>query len=143
MITNFEEERKVIEQRFRNNFDTVACPLQYENTTSLKQGSTTIKDVKSLDKWVRLQILQTAAEQVDVGGIQDRYRGIIQVSIFTKEGIGSNLSRKIADEVIPIFNRQVFDGIVCRSSQLANVPALNGWVQLVVSTEYYRDQPNS
>ena len=142
MITNFEEERKVIEQRFRNNFDTVACPLQYENTTALKQGSDTIKDYKGLDKWVRLQILQASAEQVDIGGVQDRYRGIIQVSIFTKEGLGSNLSRKIADQVIPIFNRQVFEGIVCRTSNLANVAPLNGWTQLVVSTEYYRDQPN-
>lgn len=137
---SFELERKNIETRLKNQLDSTQVPIQYENVSTLKKGTESIKDYNKTDKFVRLVIGATASQQIDVGGDADRYFGLITLSIFVKENIGTNLARKLVDQVFPIFHRQSFDGILCRETQIDTIGAQDGWYQINLNTEFYRDQ---
>lgn len=137
---SFETERKNIETRFKNNFDSSIVAVQYENVPTLKKGTKTIKDFNTEDKFVRLSIDSTASQQIDVGGDADRFFGLITVGIFTKENIGTNLARKLVDELFSVYHRQTFDGIVCRETQVTTLGATDGYYQINLNTEFYRDE---
>lgn len=137
---NFELERKNIETRLKEGFDSSIVPIQYENVPTLKKGTGTLKDFSKTEKFIRLTINSTASQQIDVGGDSDRYFGLITVSVFTKENKGTNLARKIADDVFPIFHRQSFGNILCRETQVEVIGAIDGWFQINLNTEFYRDE---
>lgn len=137
---SFEKERKNIETRFKNNFDSGIVAVQYENVPTLKKGTVTIKDFNTEDKFVRLTIDSTASQQIDVGGNADRFFGLITIGIFTKENIGTNLARKLVDQLFPIFHRQSFEGILCRETQVTTLGAIDGYYQINLNTEFYRDE---
>jgi hypothetical protein len=139
---SFVNERKAIEKRLRDNFDSFIVPIQYENISTLKKGTETIKDTNDVDKFVRLTITGSGAEQRDVGGNADRHFGLITVQILVKSGLGSNLARKIADEIYYIYNRASFgECITCQSSTIETFPEnADGWYQINVVTPFYRDQ---
>jgi len=136
---SFADERKYIEKQLRDNFDSSIIPVQYENVATLKKGTETIKDFNTVKKFIRLSITSAGAEQVDIGGNLDRHHGIITVGIFIKAGMGSNIARKIADDIYYIYNRQSFNGIQCRTSSIDSFPDNeDGWYQVNVNTEFYR-----
>ena len=138
---SFVDERKAIEKQLKNNFDSSIVPIQYENVATLKKGTETIKDSTSVKKFIRLSITSAGATQRDVGGSADRHSGIITVSILVKAGLGSNVARKIADDIYYIFNRQSFDGILTRTATIDSFPDnTDGWYQVNVNAEFYRDQ---
>lgn len=138
---SFESERKSIEARLRDYFDSTIVPVQYENVATLKQGTTTIKDFSKVDKFVRLTITGAGTEQVDIGGNADRHTSIITLGVFTKAGKGTALARKTADELYTIFNRQNFDEICCRTTTMINFDVdADGWYQTNLETEYYTDR---
>ena len=138
---SFADERKYIEKQLRDNFDSSIIPIQYENVATLKKGTETIKDITTVKKFIRLNITSSGAEQVDIGGACDRHYGIITVGIFVKAGMGSNISRKIADDIYYIFNRQSFNGILTRTSSIDSFPENEeGWYQVNVNTEFYRNE---
>jgi len=138
---SFADERKYIEKQLRDNFDSSIVPIQYENVATLKKGTETIKDTTTVKKFIRLTISSAGAIQRDVGGSADRHSGIITVGIFVKAGLGSNIARKIADDIYYIFNRQSFNGILTRTSTINSFPDnTDGWYQVNVDTEFYRDE---
>ena len=138
---SFENERKVIEKRFNKNFDSFLVPVQFENVGVLKKGTEVIKNTQDVEKFVRLTITGTGSQQIDVGGNADRHFGLITVQILTKSGLGSNMSRKIADQIKQIYNRAVFDGIVCQPSEITTFPEnADGWYQVNIDTPFYRDE---
>ena len=138
---SFADERKYIEKQLRDNFDSCIIPVQYENVATLKKGTETIKDFNSVKKFIRLNITSAGAIQRDVGGAADRHSGIITIGIFVKAGLGSNIARKIADDIYYVYNRQSFNGILCRTSSIDSFPEnTDGWYQVNVNTEFYRDQ---
>jgi hypothetical protein len=137
---SYVNERKAIEKRLRDLHDSFQVPVQYENVAVLKQGTETLKDYNKTDKFIRLTITGSGAEQLDVGGSRDRSFGIITVQVFVKAGRGTNLARKIADEIKSIYNRKNFDGILCRTTEI-NDSGVNedGWYQINVDTPFYRE----
>lgn len=138
---SYESERKSIETRLRDNFDSTIVPVQFENVSVLKKGTASIKDFSKVDKFVRLTITGAGAEQVDIGGTADRHTSIITLGIFTKAGKGTALAKKLADELYTIFNRQTFDGICCRNTEMINFGIdEDGWYQINLETEYYTDR---
>ena len=138
---SYEQERKTIEKRMRDNWDSFTVPVQYENVSVLKKGTQTLKDINGLEKFVRLTITPAGGEQIDVGGNADRYFGVITVQVFVKQGLGSAIVRKLVDEVYNIFNRQCFNGILCRTSTMDTIGEVNGWYQVNVNTPFYRETP--
>jgi len=138
---SFADERKYIEKQLKDNFDSSIIPIQYENVATLKKGTETIKDINKVEKFIRLTITGAGAEQVDIGGVQDRHSGIITVQIIVKAGLGSNIARKIADQIYYIFNRQSFNGILTRTASIESNPDnTDGWYQVNVNAEFYRDE---
>ena len=138
---SFVNERKIIEKRLRDNFDSSLVAIQYENVATLKKGSVTVKDVNTLDKFIKLTISSAGTTQIDVGGNADRYTGIITIGIFIKANKGTNLARKIADDLKHIFHRRSFDGILCRTTDIEYFPDnTDGWYQVNMNTEFYYDE---
>lgn len=139
---SFADERKHIENRLRDNWDSWTVPIQYENTPVLMKGTEALKEMDEVEKFIRLTITTTGGEQRDVGGNADRYFGIITVQILTKAGIGNTLGRKLADQVYQIFNRQSFgECITTQTTEIESFPnTQDGWYQINVNTPFYRDQ---
>ena len=141
---SYESERKSIETRLRDYFDSSIVPIQYENVSTLKQGTQTIKDFNKVDKFIRLTITGADAEQIDIGGTYARHTSIITLSVFTKAGKGTALARKTLDTLYSIFNRQNFDEICCRTTAMVNVGEdADGWYQVNLDTEYYTDRQDT
>ena len=136
---SFAEERRIIETHFANHFDTSLVPVAYDNMSVLKAGNNIIKDFNTVDAWCRLTIQGAGVEFVDLGGNIDRYQGLIIVNIFTKGSTGSNKARQIADELKPVFNRVILNNIMTNPTEIVTTPSANGWYQLTMTTEYYRD----
>lgn len=123
-----------------DNHDSWTVPVQFENVLTLKRGTEAVKDINELEKFIRLTITPVSSEQRDVGGNADRFEGLITVQVLIKAGLGSNLGRKIADEIYYAFNRANIDGLQCRSTYIDVFPnTQDGWYQINVNTPYYRD----
>jgi hypothetical protein len=103
MVNSFADERKEIELRFTNSFDTMLVPTRFDNIEFLKAGDGIFLDENTLNNWVRLSIMNVDAQQLEVGNTTTRVTGTIIINIFVKENTGSNHAREIADKILPIF----------------------------------------
>jgi hypothetical protein len=140
MSTGFENERQHIEEEFNSNWTSTACPIQVDNVNGLVSGTDIIKDVKGLDKWCRLTILNAISNNVGLGGTMVRHMGDIVINIFTKTGTGTDVARELADDVYDIFVNKSFDTIRCEAPYMNIEGEIDEWYQLTVTVPFIRDE---
>ena len=135
----FENERKYIEEEFSDNWTSSTTPIKYSNVNGLVKGTSIVKDSTGLSQWCRLEIVNTNADNVVVGGGTIRHEGEIVVNIFVKTGTGTDTARELCDDVIDIFNNKTFDDVNCTASIVTTEGDIDGFFMMSVSTPYYRD----
>lgn len=136
LVRTFSEEREAIETRFGNLFDSSMVPVQYGNVTILKRGSESIPTPYKGDSFVRLNIIGGQSEQREVTRSITSINGILSITVFTAQDLGSQLSRTIIDEIFPIFNAVVFNGITTGPATVRELPPNNGWYAVNINVPY-------
>lgn len=135
---SFQNERSAIEARFADNWTgTSADRVKYENLpfNQPKSGA-----------WVALTIRDGMAQQASISSRPlNRYPGIIVVDIFVAENTGTDEARRLADLAADIFRNVQFSAgssgtITTRVPYVTAVPPRNGWFQLSVTANFYRDK---
>ena len=140
MINSFTQEREAIEGRFKRLFDSSQTAIQFDNVSNLIKGDTTVKNTNQESQWVRLSVVTLDANQVEITNKRTRIFGSVVINIFVKSNTGSNRAREIVDQIFPIFNGVLFDGIQCQATAITNVPSNDGWFQMNLITNYYWDR---
>lgn len=143
-VRSFSEEREAIETRFGNYFDTFATPVQYGNTTLLKLGNVSIPTPYKGKAFVRLNIIGGDSVQAEVTRSITTINGLLNISVYTTQDLGSQPARKLVDEIFPIFNAVVFNGITTGPATVRELPPNNGWYVMNISVPYtwYHCIPN-
>jgi len=136
LVRSFSEEREAIETRFVNLFDTTQTPVQYGNVSILKKGSQSIPTPYKGDAFVRLNIIGGQSEQREVTRSITSINGILNVTVFTAQDLGSQPARTLVDEIFPIFNAVVFNGITTGPATVRELPPNNGWYAINISIPY-------
>ena len=136
LVRSFSEEREAIETRFVNLFDTTQTPVQYGNVSILKKGSQSIPTPYKGDAFVRLNIIGGQSEQREVTRSITSINGILNVTVFTAQDLGSQPARTLVDEIFPIFNAVVFNGITTGPATVRELPPNNGWYAINISVPY-------
>lgn len=135
-VKSFSEEREAIETRFGTLFDTFTTPVQYGNVTVLKKGNQSIPTPYKGTQFVRLNIIGGANQQQEVTRKITTINGTININIFTTQDVGSQPARTLLDEIFPIFNAVVFNGITTGPSTVRELPPNNGWYCMNISIPY-------
>lgn len=135
-VRTFSEEREAIETRFSNMFDTFITPVQYGNLTILKKGNVSLPTPYKGVQFVRLSIVGGTSEQREVGRNITTINGLININVFTAQDSGSQQARTIVDEIFPIFNAVVFNGITTGAATVRELPPNNGWYNMNISIPY-------
>ncbi len=135
-VRTYSEEREAIETRFGDQFNTTETPVQYGNLAILKQGPLSIPSPYKGDAFVRLNLIGTPSRQQEVNRNITTMGGLLSITIFTAQDLGTQLARSIADEIFPIFNAVVFNGITTGPLSIRELSPNNGWYQLNLSTPY-------
>jgi hypothetical protein len=136
LVRTFSQEREAIETRFVNRFDTTQTPVQYGNVNVLKQGMQSIPTPYRGRAFVRLNIVGGDREQPEVTRSITRINGTLNIGVFTQQDLGSQLARSLVDEIFPIFNAVVFNGITTGPATVRELPPNNGWYVMNVSIPY-------
>ena len=135
-VRTFSEEREAIETRFSNMFDTFITPVQYGNLTILKKGNVSLPTPYKGVQFVRLSIVGGTSEQREVGRNITTINGFININVFTAQDSGSQQARTVVDEIFPIFNAVVFNGITTGPATVRELPPNNGWYNINISIPY-------
>jgi hypothetical protein len=135
-VRTFSEEREAIETRFSNMFDTYITPVQYGNLTILKKGNVSLPTPYKGVQFVRLNLIGGTSEQREVGRNITTINGFININVFTAQDSGSQQARTIVDEIFPIFNAVVFNGITTGPATVRELPPNNGWYNINISIPY-------
>ena len=135
-VRTFSEEREALETRFSNMFDTFITPVQYGNLTILKKGNVSLPTPYKGVQFVRLSIVGGTSEQREVGRNITTINGLININVFTAQDSGSQQARTIVDEIFPIFNAVVFNGITTGAATVRELPPNNGWYNMNISIPY-------
>lgn len=135
-IRTFSEEREAIETRLFNMFDTFTTPVQFGNVAVLKQGNQSIPTPYKGPAFVRINLIGGVNRQREVNRNVTPINGIINISVFTSQDTGTQLSRSIIDAIFPIFNAVTFNGITTDAASVRELPPNNGWYQMNISIPY-------
>ena len=135
-VRTFSEEREAIETRFSNMFDTYTTPVQYGNLTILKKGNVSLPTPYKGVQFVRLNLIGGTSEQREVGRNITTINGTININVFTAQDSGSQQARTVVDEIFPIFNAVVFNGITTGPATVRELPPNNGWYNINISIPY-------
>lgn len=135
---SFQDERSAIEKRFADNWTgTTAAKVRYENApfNQPKTGA-----------WVALTIRDGIAQQASISSQPlNRYPGIVVIDIFVPENTGTDEARRLAELAAAIFRNVQFSAgssgtITCRVPYVTTIGARDGWFQLAVTVNFYRDK---
>ncbi len=92
------------------------------------------------EEWIRLSSQVASAKQKSLGDNPIyRYRGICYVQIFTKPDTGSGRAMEIVDMVTALLRSKTLNGITFYTPRSHKVGVVNGWYQVNVSTDFYRE----
>jgi len=128
---SYAAERQSIEQRFQQYWQT-ETPIAYQNVPFTPPEQTA---------WVRVHVLPGASGRIEMSNNpRFRCRGIIDVTIFLPLDTAVGRGDELVDTVVPIFRASQFDGITCRSADVAHQGVRNGWYQINVTIPYFRDE---
>lgn len=95
---------------------------------------------------LRAYLLPAQTLSMDIAGEHRGYRGVFQVSIFTKPGIGANRAESLArelDELFPVAKRMLSAGVTVQiMTPMATRPAVSetDWFHLPVDCRYAADE---
>ena len=95
---------------------------------------------------LRAYLLPAQTLSMDIAGEHRGYRGVFQVSIFTKPGIGANRAESLArelDELFPVAERILSAGVTVQiMTPMATRPAVSetDWFHLPVDCRYAADE---
>ena len=135
-VRTFSEEREAIETRFGHMFDTLTTPVQYGNLTILKKGNVSIPTPYKGVQFVRLSLIGGTSVQQEVGRKITTINGTININVYTAQDSGTQLARTVVDEIFPIFNAVVFNGITTGPATVRELPPNNGWYNINISIPY-------
>lgn len=144
LVRTFSEEREAIETRFGSLFDSSTTPVQYGNVSLLKKGHESIPTPYKGNSFVKLSIVGGTSEQREVTRSITTINGLLNINVYTSQDMGSQLARGIVDEIFPIFNAVVFNGITTGPATVRELPPNNGWYVMNISVPYtwYRCIPS-
>lgn len=135
----FDDERKVIEKRFKALWATLGkTKIKYENVSW--------EEPKEDKTWVALTIITADATQVGLGdNALARYGGTVIIQVFQKERTGTGDAQRLAGQAADIFRRLEIcedESGLLRFRIPSKVPVglNNGWFQINVNCPYFRDQ---
>lgn len=94
----------------------------------------------SNDAWVRLSIQHATTEFITLGNVKERFRGFVQVQIFTRLTEGASVDDRISDSIADIFRGRKENGVSYLNT--VKVPAVieDGWLHSQVVTEFWADE---
>jgi len=138
---SYDEERKLITQHFVTKWEAGSnTKIRRENDSWDAEES-----VKGENSWVSITIVTGPGDQIELReNALHRYTGSVIIQIFTKMGVGSGLSGRLADEVITIFRRETLkignaSIRFLRPPTLVKVGDAEGWFQVNVAAPFIRD----
>ena len=131
-VTSFQ----AILDRFKDNWSATSY-VQWEQSRFTKPVPSSTNVLGS--SWVRISVQYGSAPEGTLNASVTRILGIVFVQCFVPSGSDPTHLRTLADSVSTIFNKQQFNGIVCRESSLQRLPDDDGWQQLTVSTPFWYD----
>lgn len=106
--------------------------VEYENQN---------KDTSNLDEWTRFRVFNAGGKQVSLGNNpRFRYRGLVVVQVFIRDGIGVGRAKTLADLVDPIFRNTVLGEIHFGVPEASKLGVTDGWYGLNVDCPYYREE---
>lgn len=122
-------EKSTIEQFLNSNF--LETLIKYENDEMNDE----------VNEWIRVSIQNSKAYQASLGSNPlFRYVGIMFIQIFTKLDIGSGRAVEIADVLTQLFRAKRIGDIVFKVPSLQKIGVSNGWYQVNVSVEFFREE---
>ena len=135
---SYEAEYVAIADRFRTLWTgTVPERVQWGNARfSRPDPSPSAPEDTS---WVRFNILTGGPVQTGYIGGKRRTQGIVSIQCFTPTGVSEVYARRLADKVMDIFDRKLFEAITCRTAYIDHVPPGDGWQQMNVMIPYWTD----
>lgn len=129
---SYLQEKLDIEAFFKANWPH--CPIVYDNGESLE-----------VDDWVRLTIQNGKAFQASMGDEPAfRYTGVVYVQIYSKPDVGTKQAVTLVDYASDLFKNLVLTNLRFKVPQVRRIGASQRiglrpeWLQINVSTEYYR-----
>lgn len=135
-MTGFTQEQLDIETLFHDTWDllTPAIPVAHDNESYDPVSS-------DVTEWVRLVVRNGDAEKKNISSANNKYRykGVIFLQIFTKEGTGSGRANEIADIAAPIFRDKIYSNIHFSVPAVTKVGNSNGWYQVNLNCGFYRE----
>ena len=135
-VRTFQEAREAVETRFTTMFDTLSTPVQFSNMTLLKKGNEGVRTPFTGPTWVRLNLIGGQSVQQEVTRAITTINGIINIGVFSTQDIGAKMVIDIVDEIFPIFNAVVFNGIRTGAANVREIPPNNGWYQMNITVPY-------
>ena len=124
---SFANERQAIESRLTDTW--TATSISYDNVPF---------DQPNDAAWIRLNIINGTSNYRAINS-KKRHVGVIIIQCFAPINTGTSLLRGYADDLIAIFEDQIFNGIVCRVGSIATATPSDTMYQINVTIPYWRD----
>jgi len=137
---NFEEFREFTETRM--NTEWLTTPIAFENTPD-STALISAKNAKS--PWIRFVIRDGDGRLQTIGSNSrlDRYAGVLLISIFVAQQIGTKLAREHADSIAAIWRGYSGASCVSFGTPFINIIGeTDGWFQINVTVNFQNDEIN-
>jgi hypothetical protein len=124
---SFDVVRQSVESEIKGNW--LATPVEYENTEL---------DKSNLNEYISVNIIDNSAKQATLGENGSYIIvGVVVVSIFTPNGIGSSRSRVLADGISNIFRAKKIGGLTFKVPKGYRVRSDSSYYQYNVAIPFY------
>ena len=95
---------------------------------------------EGLEEWIRVTYQTASADQISLGSNpRYRYEGVLYVQIFVEPDIGTGRSTELVDMVTALLRSNTINGITFKVPKAFKVGVVNGWYQVNVVTNFYRE----
>lgn len=115
---------------------------QWAQTTPVQYENAQFEPPADGSAFVRFWLLGGMSEATGYAGpTQRRYRhpGVIQIDIFTPQGIGAKPGLELADQAAAIFRGRRIGSVLCRNPALSKPVAESGYFRVTLSVTFQRD----
>lgn len=92
-----------------------------------------------VDEWIRLTIQPAKGDIRTLGDLKFRYTSILYVQVFVLPDSGSGRSMELVSEVTSLLRAKTINGLTFKTPTYQDVGTKNGWYQINVLTEFYRE----
>lgn len=90
-------------------------------------------------EWIRLTIQPAKGEVRTLGDLTFRYNSILYVQVFVSPDSGSGRSMELVSEITNLLRAKTINGLTFKVPTYQDVGTKNGWYQINVLTEFYRE----